>query len=78
MPLLNKKLSQETALLAKKLRSRGFNLLAGLEEQKITRAIELADKKKIKNIIIFNQDEADKKIIKIKNLNTGQEKEEKF
>jgi len=78
LPLLNKKLSQETALLAKKLRSRGFNLLAGLEEQKITRAIELADKKKIKNIIIFNQDEADKKIIKIKNLNTGQEKEEKF
>ena len=78
LPLLNKKLSQETALLAKKLRSRGFNLLAGLEEQKITRAIELADKKKIKNIIIFNQDEADKKIIKIKDLITGREKEEKF
>jgi len=78
LPLLSQKLSQETALLARKLRGRGFNLLVGLEEQKITRAIELADKKKIKNIIIFNQDEADKKIIKIKNLSTGQEKEEKI
>jgi len=78
LPLLNQELSQETNLLAKKLRARGFNLLAGQEEQKITRAIEFADKKKIKNIIIFNQDEADKKIIKIKNLNTGQEKQEKI
>jgi len=78
LPLLNQKLSQENNLLAKKLRARGFNLLAGLEEQKITKALEFADKKKIKNIIIFNQDEVDKKIIKIKNLLTGQERQEKI
>lgn len=74
LPLLNKDLVLETRLLAKKLRSRGLAVLAGLEEQKINKALEFADKKKISHVIIFNQDEAKKKIYKIKNMKSGSEK----
>ncbi len=74
LPLLDKNLTLETSLLAKKLRSRNFAVLSGVEEQKINKALEFADKKKIDNVIIFNQDEAKKKIYKIKNMKSGVEK----
>lgn len=74
LPLLDKNLIVETNILAKKLRSRGLSILLGLEEQKINKALEFADKKKISNVIIFNQDEAKKKIYKIKNMTSGVEK----
>jgi histidyl-tRNA synthetase len=73
LPLLNKSLVLETRLLAKKLRSRGSAVLVGLEEQKINKALEFADKKKISYVIIFNQDEAKKNIYKIKNMTSGAE-----
>ncbi|MFA4999790.1 MAG: histidine--tRNA ligase [Patescibacteria group bacterium] len=83
LPLLSKKLEIETAKLAKRLRvgggedERGLNILAGLEEQKIGKALEFADKRKISQVIIFGEDEASRGIYKIKDMRSGEEREEK-
>jgi len=83
LPLLSKKLELETAKLAKRLRigggegERGLNILAGLEEQKIGKALEFADKRQISQVIIFGEDEAARGVYKIKDMRSGEEKEEK-
>lgn len=73
LPLLDKNFILETQLLAKKLRSQGLNILVGLEEQKINKALEAADKKKIDYVVILNKDEIKKKSYKLKNMFTGKE-----
>ncbi|MFA5131009.1 MAG: histidine--tRNA ligase [Patescibacteria group bacterium] len=78
LPLLSAPLSKETNALAQKLRSQGMNILLGLEEQKIGKALELANKKKITQVIIFGEEEREKGIYKIKNMLVGEEKEFKI
>jgi len=78
LPLLNKDLTGETAHLAKELRGRGLNILVGLEEQKISKALEFADKKKISKVIILGEDEVKKRIYKIKDMESGEEREERL
>jgi len=78
LPLLDKNLSKETAHLAKELRSRTWNILAGIEEQKIGKALEFANKKGIKKVIIFGEDESNKSVFKIKDMESGKEKIEKI
>lgn len=78
LPLLNINLSAETSRLAKVLRGRGLNVLVGFEEQKIGKALELANKKGIDNVVIFDSEESQKGVYKIKNMKSGEEKIEKF
>jgi len=78
LPLLDVNLQNKTNQLAKELRSRGFNVLLGLEEQKIGKALEYANKKKITNLVIFGTNEAEEGICKIKNMISGQERTEKI
>lgn len=78
LPLLDKALYSEVNKLAKLLRFSGMNILVGLEEQKIGKALELANKKNISQVIIFGADEAAKGIYKIKNMAKGEEKEIKL
>jgi len=78
LPLLDQKLQNKVRQLAKQLRIRGFNVLMSLEEQKIGKALEFANKKKISQVIIYGTDEAEKGIYKIKNMLTGEEKIEKI
>jgi histidyl-tRNA synthetase len=78
LPLLSGELTAETAALARELRGRGLNVLTGLEEQKVGKALEFANKKKIGRVIIFGGDEASRGIYKIKDMATGNEKEEKL
>ena len=78
LPLLNKSLSTEINKLAKRLRLSGMNILVGLEEQKIGKALELANKKNISQVIIFGADEASRGIYKIKDMVKGKEKEIKL
>jgi len=78
LPLLTDKLKDETEKLARELRGRGLNVLTGLEEQKIGKALELANKKKIDAVIIFGEDEASRGIYKVKNMKSGEECEEKL
>jgi histidyl-tRNA synthetase len=78
LPLLDKSLTVKTMILAKMLRSRGFNVLLGLEIQKISKALEFADKKKIGRVVIFGLLEEKKRVFKIKDMLSGKEKKEKF
>lgn len=74
LPLLDLNLQSKVNQLAKALRSRGLNVLVGLEEQKIGKALEFANKKKITNIVILGTNEAQEGIYKIKNMLSGEEK----
>jgi len=74
LPLLNASLTAETGRLAKELRGRGLNVLVGLEEQKIGKALELANKKGIENVVIFDKEEAKQGVYKLKEMASGEEK----
>ena len=50
-------------------------MLAGLEEQKVGKALEFANKKGISRVVILGEDEAAKGIYKIKNMSDSSEKE---
>lgn len=78
LPLLSSGLKDKVDRLAKKLRCRGFNVLAGLEEQKIGKALEFANRKDITKVIIVGEDEAAKNVYKIKNMASGEETIEKM
>ncbi len=78
LPLLNISLSAETSRLAKVLRGRDLNVLVGLEEQKIGKALEFANKKGIDNVVIYDSEESQKGVYKIKKMKSGEEKIEKF
>lgn len=78
LPLLQAGLVVEISKLAKKLRAQGLNILVGLEEQKIGKALELANKKGIIKVIIFGEDEAKNGVYKLKDMVSGEEKTEKI
>lgn len=78
LPLLDINLQTTINQLAKEWRSRGFNVLIGLEEQKISRALEFANKKKIDKVIIVGPDEVEQGDYKIKEMLSGEEKKRKF
>jgi len=78
LPLLNVNLKAKTDRLVKELRARGRNVLVGLEEQKIGKALEFANKKGIDQVVIFAEEEAKQGIYKLKEMASGREKIEKF
>lgn len=72
-PLLKKDLSAQVDNLTKALRLKGQNILVGLEEQKLGKALEFANKKKISKVIILGEEEAEKGVYKIKDMRSGEE-----
>ena len=78
LPLLDANLETAAIKLAKEWRSRGFNVLTGLEEQKVGKALDFANKKQINKVIIVGEEEIDKGEYKIKDMATGEEKKRKF
>ena len=72
-PLLKKELSSKVDGLAKKLRLKENNILVGLDEQKIGKALEFANKKKITKLIILGEEELEKGVYKIKDMRSGEE-----
>jgi histidyl-tRNA synthetase len=74
LPLLSSDLELEVIKLVKKLRSQGLNVEMGLEVVKINKALEYANKKGINQVIIFGDEELQKKVYKIKNMKSGVEK----
>jgi histidyl-tRNA synthetase len=73
LPLLDDSLLIQTNKLGNKLRQEGLNILSGLEVQKITKALEFADKKKIAKVIIFGSAEEEDGVYKIKDMKLGSE-----
>ena len=80
LPLLDQKLVDDLNRLAKELRGQGKNVLVGLEEQKVGKALEFANKKQISKVVILGEDEVKKGVYKIKDMASGREEEknEKF
>lgn len=78
LPLLNESLLSVNQELAKKLRQQGQSVLMGLEPQKMNKALEFANKKGIKSVIILGEDEVKAKKYKLKDMNSGQETEHGF
>lgn len=78
LPLLSSALAAETGRLAKELRGQNKNVLVGLEEQKIGKALEFANKKNISQVVILGEDEIKQGIYKIKNMASGSESEFSF
>ncbi len=72
-PLLKKDLSFKVDNLAKALRLKGLNILVGLEEQKLGKALEFSNKKKITKLIILGEEEVEKGFYKIKDMRSGEE-----
>lgn len=78
LPLLSEKLNTLNDQIAKKLRLSGKDVLTGLEEQKLGKALEFANKKNISKVVIIGEEEEAKGIYKIKDMNSGQEEEFSF
>ncbi len=78
LPLLAPGLEGEVNRLARKLRGQNLNVLVGLEEQKVGKALEFANKKGISQVIIMGEDEVKNGKYKIKNMATGEEIEKKL
>jgi histidyl-tRNA synthetase len=75
LPILSQKIISNVNELAKKMRGRGFNVLVGLEEQRLTKALEFANKKNINRVLILGEDELAKGVCKIKDMTGGKEEE---
>ncbi len=70
---MHRDLYLESQQLIQKLRGAGKNVFAGLEEQKISKALEFANKKGFAKVVIFGEDEHKKHKYKIKDMKTGKE-----
>lgn len=73
-PLLNDELFNDSQLLLTNLRKSGNNIFFGLELQRLGKALDFANKNNYSKIIIFDIEEKNKGVYKIKDLKTGQEK----
>ncbi|MFA6513945.1 MAG: histidine--tRNA ligase [Patescibacteria group bacterium] len=73
LPLLSSELALASRKLAKQLRATGLNVFSGLEEQKMTKALEFANKKEFDKVIILGTEENKVGNYKIKDMKTGKE-----
>jgi len=73
LPLLNVSLSADLSRLAKELRGQGLAVFVGLEEQKIAKALEFANKKEMTKVVILGETELKQGVYKIKNMLSGEE-----
>lgn len=78
LPLLSSSLIGRTFNLATKLRVKGLNVISGFEEQKVGKALQVADKKGWQKVIIFGEDENKKNVYKLKDMLSGEEQELKI
>lgn len=73
LPLLESDLTDGTDRLARVLRGQGKEVVSGLEEQKVGKALEFANKKGIGKVVIYGSDEAASGVYKIKDMASGRE-----
>ena len=64
--------------IANKLRKKGINTEIYLNNKKLKAKFKYADKLQIPSVIIIGEDEIAKQVVKIKNMQTGEEKEIKI
>lgn len=74
IPLLGMDLADDCFKLAHELRQKDFEVIVGLDEIKLTKALEYANKKDLPYLVIYGHDEKALRVYKIKNMKTGEEK----
>jgi histidyl-tRNA synthetase len=69
-------LTTESLKSASAIRTSGINVEVYPAEDKLGKQIKYADDKKIPFVVIIGPDEAEKGIVSLKNMKTGEEKRE--
>lgn len=69
---------KESLLVAKYLRDKGFKVKYEMGNKKISKALDKANKEKIRNVVIIGEDEVKNNQFKIKDMFSGEEKTESF
>jgi histidyl-tRNA synthetase len=77
-PLLSADLLVEAQVLAKRLRKEGKMINFAFETQRLSKALDLANKQNYDYLLIFGNEEKAKNIYKLKDMKTGQEKVYKY
>lgn len=75
IPLNTKK---EALLVANKLRKEGYKVECELNDRKVGKALDKANKEGIPNVIIIGENEVNENVFKIKNMFSGEEKKVEF
>lgn len=78
LPILSENLIGETLQLAAKLRADGKAVETGVEVVRLGKALDFANRSQIANMVIFGQPEKELGIYKIKDMDSGEEKEFKI
>lgn len=74
LPLLSESLEKKTKLLAQELRSNGKNVIEGLEESRLGKALDYANKSNIDFVVIYGEDESSRGEYSIKDMKSGDQK----
>lgn len=69
---------RESLLAAKYLRDKGYKVEVEMGRKKLRKALDKANREKVKQVIIIGEEEVRKNRIKIKDMVTGEEREEEF
>jgi histidyl-tRNA synthetase len=69
---------KESLLAAKYLRDKGYKVEVEMGRKKLGKALEKANKEKVRQVVIIGEEEVEKKMMKIKDMLTGEERTEAF
>lgn len=78
LPILSESLMDKTSKLAQKLRAEGLQVILGLEEQKLGKALEYANRIQSDYVVILGEDEQSRGVYVVKDMNSGEQSESKF
>lgn len=75
LPILSSDLTGKAMELAQKLRSEGKNVILSLEEQKLGKALEYANKIEADFVVIYGENEQSRGVYLVKDMESGEQKE---
>lgn len=78
LPILSGQLSTKASNLATRLRSQGKNVILGLEEQKLGKSLDYANKTGVKFVVLFGEEEESRGEYVVKDMTSGEQKVFKF
>lgn len=74
LPILSGQLSTKASNLATRLRSQGKNVILGLEEQKLGKSLDYANKTGVKFVVLFGEEEESRGEYVVKDMASGEQK----
>lgn len=74
LPILSGQLSTKASNLASRLRSEGKDVILGLEEQKLGKSLDYANKTGVKFVVLFGEEEESRGEYVVKDMTSGEQK----